>query len=574
MGRPSLHAALHRPLLSVACAIALAGVCTNTRAEPPKESQEGFARFRAPGGSQAQREALLPDSAAAEKLRLILEVVNGGKLGDASEHFAPEFLEYISEEEIASELASVGKAFEGERVMPVEVTASPDRPDTITSVVSSRRGKMFLTMFLLINEDTGLITALRIDPAGNPSGGGGDGGQAPASWGDFGGELDDLPGEIGFGAWALVAAADGTQELLPVAAQNENNTLAIGSSFKLWVLGALAEDVLSEAKQAAADDAKSKEQGADGDAAKGLTPKEPAPAEAATSRLNWATSLTVQNKLKSLPSGTLQLKKEGDRISLADAATQMISISDNTAADHLLHMLGRERIESFMRGVNSTPERNMPLLSTREAFVLKLSSDDGLLERFLAQDEEGKRELLRDVLVDIEPDREAAAEWAEPRLVESVEWFASAHDCARTLARLRELEIAGAAFDKNNTLGKVLRKNPGLSLDPAIWKSAAFKGGSEPGVLHGCWMLERADGKWYVFSLAWNNKDELVNQDRFLELAYQGMDLLAKDGVAEGEALPKLEDPNAGKKPERDPKRPREEGKPVDPLPKPAVRPT
>lgn len=567
---------LPRTLGLVGCAAALCvAVPTPVLAEPPRAAEEGLARFGRRGSSAVQRAVELPESPAAEKFAHILSVINGGKPGDATETFSPDFLEYISAEEIATELASVGEAFDGETVVPVEVNATEDRGDTLTATISSRSGKRFLTVFLLLNEDTNRVSALRIDPAGDPGGGGGGGGGGPADWSEFGGELDDLPGEVGFGAWALIASENGTQELIPVAGQNENTTLAIGSSFKLWVLGALAEDVLaSKSAQtknegAAADDAaKSNE----ADAAKALSSL---PAKSATS---WDTTLAVQDALKSLPSGTLQLREAGSEITFADAASLMISISDNTATDHLLHALGRERVEAFMQSVNSTPERNQPMLSTREAFVLKLSADDGLLERYLANDEKGKRELLSTVLADAKPNLDDASDWVEPRLIDRVEWFASAHDCARTLARLRELELdgikaspAGAAAPTNH-LGTAMRKNPGISFDPAIWKSAAFKGGSEPGVLHSCWLLERSDGKWYVFSLGWNNEDELIDQDRFLQLANQGIDLLAKDGVEKDEKLPQNPAPKPA--PERRPDKPREEGKPLPVVPKPTVRPT
>jgi len=342
-----------------------------------------------------------------------------------------------------------------------------------------------------------------------------------------------------------------------------------GASLKLWVLGALAEEVLLTPNAEATPDAPKGDPGSTP-----ANPKIAGPARA------WTDTLSVRDALKSLPSGTLQLREEGTTISLAQACVQMISISDNTATDHLLHMLGRERVEAFMTSVVAVPERNVPLLSTREAFVLKLSSDDGLLERFLASSAGERRGMLEGELATMKPDLASAGDWDSPRLIEQVEWFASAHDCARTLARLRELELwaqrdpalvqAGAA----KPLSDALRANPGLSLDAKVWKSAAFKGGSEPGVLHSCWLLERADGKWFVFSLGWNNTKELIDQEAFLRLAYQGVDLLSRDGLAEGQTLPAATPP--AQAPERVPTRPEPAttpeptGKPTTP----AVRPT
>ena len=50
----------------------------------------------------------------------------------------------------------------------------------------------------------------------------------------------------------------------------------------------------------------------------------------------------------------------------------MISISDNTATDHLLHHLGRRNVEGQMVAMgHGTPQRNRPLLSTREMVMLR-----------------------------------------------------------------------------------------------------------------------------------------------------------------------------------------------------------
>jgi hypothetical protein len=50
----------------------------------------------------------------------------------------------------------------------------------------------------------------------------------------------------------------------------------------------------------------------------------------------------------------------------------MIKISDNTAADHLLALVGRENVEAHLGDYfNTAPERNRPFLSTLELFSLK-----------------------------------------------------------------------------------------------------------------------------------------------------------------------------------------------------------
>jgi beta-lactamase class A len=66
----------------------------------------------------------------------------------------------------------------------------------------------------------------------------------------------------------------------------------------------------------------------------------------AAGKLSWDQPLTVTAQLKSLPSGVLQYEPEGTQISVLDAAAKMISISDNTAADMLIHLVGRSAVEA------------------------------------------------------------------------------------------------------------------------------------------------------------------------------------------------------------------------------------
>lgn len=80
----------------------------------------------------------------------------------------------------------------------------------------------------------------------------------------------------------------------------------------------------------------------------------------------------IRDELKSLPTGEMQLLREGTLVEVRHAAEQMIAISDNTATDHLIDLLGRRSIEeNLARYGNSAPERNLPFLCSREMFLLK-----------------------------------------------------------------------------------------------------------------------------------------------------------------------------------------------------------
>jgi beta-lactamase class A len=66
----------------------------------------------------------------------------------------------------------------------------------------------------------------------------------------------------------------------------------------------------------------------------------------ATGRVSWNQPLTVTAPLKSLPSGQLQDEPDGTQISVRDTAARMISVSDNTAANMLINLVGRSAVQA------------------------------------------------------------------------------------------------------------------------------------------------------------------------------------------------------------------------------------
>ena len=63
----------------------------------------------------------------------------------------------------------------------------------------------------------------------------------------------------------------------------------------------------------------------------------------------------------------------GKTFTLREFAEKMISVSDNTATDHLLAFVGRQAVEETVKASgNAAAARNVPFLSTRDVFALKL----------------------------------------------------------------------------------------------------------------------------------------------------------------------------------------------------------
>jgi hypothetical protein len=291
-------------------------------------------------------------------------------------------------------------------------------------------------------------------------------------------ELKKLPGKVSFAAARL---GDDSPKML--ASLQPDEPLAIGSAFKLYVLGALLLDVC---------DGKSH---------------------------HWADVVSLREDRKSLPSGILQSWPASSPVTIETLATLMISISDNTATDHLLLELGRERVEKELAALgNQHAERSIPFLTTGDLFRIKWGKP-GLVDEWVKANLAGKRAILADLDKVPLPDV-SKIEGAEPTRISEIEWFASGSDLVRALDGIRKLTDSGPA-----AAGRaILAVNPGLELKK--WKYVGFKGGSEPGVLELTWLLEREDGAWFALALGWNDPDDEVDKTKFLGLAGKAAELV------------------------------------------------
>jgi hypothetical protein len=252
-----------------------------------------------------------------------------------------------------------------------------------------------------------------------------------------------------------------------------DETIVLGSVFKLWILAALANEI---------------DQG----------------------RASWSETLMVTDELRSNPDGDVYQLGTGAELTLQELAEAMISISDNTATDLLLDRLGRPTVEEAMeRAGVSDPIANVPMLSTGNLFALKFVPDPPNAADYRLLDEAERRALLDELdqatfawvgvateLTDLADITNAeGVPIDQPRDLD-IEWFATAEDLCRTHVHLDEL----ANIPGLEEVAAILEVNPGTGLpfDRDRWPTIRFKGGSEPGVVAGAWWFEGPEGDRFV----------------------------------------------------------------------------
>ena len=288
-------------------------------------------------------------------------------------------------------------------------------------------------------------------------------------------EFAALPGSAGF----TLARLDDSGPV-SLDARLPNQLFAIGSTFKLWVLDAVAEEV-------------------------------------ASGRLSW--QQVVRLGPRSLPSGVLQDWPQDAPVTVESLATLMISVSDNTATDTLIRQVGRERVEARVAASgHSQPSAMHPFLTTAEAFRLKLGPQ-AVRDGYARGDGNARLQMLGAMPAGIDASSTDFSSLASgrPVAIDCAEWFASPGDIVRILDALRRRS--------DPRVLAILGVSPGMSRDMrGQFAAVGYKGGSEPGVLNLSWLLRRPSGNWYVVTVSWNNPAAAVDTIRLELLAQRLID--------------------------------------------------
>jgi beta-lactamase class A len=249
--------------------------------------------------------------------------------------------------------------------------------------------------------------------------------------------IDDILGEMA--ALAPQSAFLVTENGVTLHAKDADTALAVGSAFKLGVLRALRQQIEAGGK-------------------------------------SWDEVAELTAADLSLPSGMLQGWPVGAPITLHTLASLMISISDNTATDTLIRVVGREAVEDAL-GI-------APALTTRELFTLKAERE--LMARYQAGDLAEKRAVLAELAAKPLPDGSKMLTPHDP----GAEWYVPPTALCALIEAVGDLDVT--------------RINPGVA-NKADWASVSFKGGSETGVLNLTTLVVAKDGTRYCVAASWND---------------------------------------------------------------------
>lgn len=271
-------------------------------------------------------------------------------------------------------------------------------------------------------------------------------------------------------ASATLVTEDGTLELT----HNNSGVFAIGSTFKLYILGAL-EKAISEGRH------------------------------------SWDEVLPLKEEWKSLPSGIMHAWPAGQEIKLSEYAEKMISISDNTATDHLLYLLGRDNVENMLEPMGNTHKKDsLPLLSSLEMFKLKWAVDPSETKAYAQKDKAGRLQML-EALKQV-PRSQVGTNFVDmnqPTYVDKIEWFATTPENCKAIFWL--------ASRNSTEIRSILSHNvpvlSGANTPSSHWAYAGYKGGSEPGVLNMTFLLESKKGTRACLAVSWNNPQKAMPRD-------------------------------------------------------------
>ncbi|GFZ76300.1 serine hydrolase [Nesterenkonia alkaliphila] len=406
--------------------------------------------------------AELPDTAAGQTAEYVLEVINAEQDSTAEDwqgRLSDSFRQELDEADVAE--------FINQQLRPGSPwTATGHQGSETLSSTRIEGAQGALDLQLEVNSEQELLQLLFL-PAQEPP-------EPADSLEEIEERLPELPGEA-----RLLVLEDGEQ-LLRVG---DAEPAAMGSVFKLWVLAAVVEAVQE-------------------------------------GEVTWDETLTLEEEHLVPSSLRLADAQPGDEITVEQAAQGMIEVSDNTATDLLIDLVGRQAVEEIVVAAeHHDPSLMSPFLTTRELFYLRWA-DPELGAEFSAANPQQRALLLEDI-----PGGEL--ELSETDLVpddgaeRGLEWFGTGED----IAAVHELLEAQAA--EHPQLRQILGANPGIQPERQWWDELAFKGGASPGVLAGSWRAadEAGTARTVVLQIMGDPEQIALHEAEYWVLAQSALEL-------------------------------------------------
>ncbi|MBK7538167.1 MAG: serine hydrolase [Myxococcales bacterium] len=479
-----------RALLLLTSLLAVASACGGgappaTKTAPQTPPAAPLADGDAPDGAAPAAPALpttATDPSAEDTLRWFLTSLAAGplSLAEVEARFSSTFLQQVP----ASQVVQIFTALQ-QQLPPVSVTKQEGKaPLELSAWLTTKAGGMRVDIVMSATTPR-KIDGLLIKPVATAA--------PPRSYQ----EAVDRLAKTGEKHQVYVAKLD-RGACSPVFRSGGEQRLAIASTSKLWVLLALDEKLRKD------------------------------------KTLTWDKKLPIRDESKSLPSGIMQDVAAGTEYTLREYATQMISISDNTATDHLIEFIGDAGLaRALSLAKHGAPAMHLPYLRTRDLFGLKISATAEELAAYRKATVAAKRKLLAELRqrpIDLAA---AVAAWTAPRALD-LEWFASGPEVCRTLAAL----AARGELDPQSELLAALGKGQGVDLDRSQWRYVGFKGGSEPGVIYLAYLLQRTDGAWFVAIVGVNDATRNLDEGEIISAATGVLSVLGTPAAPAGPAAP------------------------------------
>jgi len=408
----------------------------------------------------------VPSSPVGKQLDWLLGIASQLPLSnkEISAHFDATFLAAVSPSELNQALESLGPP--GSAITLLQLS----KVEATSLVALVRIGPADYSTELAV-DSAGLIAGLLFKPAAANV--------APKSWSQVDEKLATIAPEV-----SLLAAKVGSDgSCSPVHSLLAGTPRPLGSMFKLFVLGALANAVHDHV-------------------------------------ISWSQKVTVTAAIKVGGSGTLQSVPDGTKLTVEQAAVKMISVSDNTAADLLLKLVGRAAVEDQVRAWSSHASLDVPFLTVSEMFALKYHDFPAMADHYLSLSPPQRAAYLATAVDKVTAGEEQSV--GMPRDINSIEWFASADDICRVLAGL-------ARFQAEPGLGPISAvlstNNGGINLNSGTWPRVWFKGGSEPGVLTLGYLARDSRGQTFVVVVLTEDTSKPVQESVAVEI--QALDVIS-----------------------------------------------